>query len=140
MFNQIIKENALRKINLVKNKHTKVLHLEHKFMKMKRYLVANRKLKLKNEEVQLIFKLRNRVTETKMNFQGKYDFYECDACGKEDESQKHILECAELMKHNKNESDNPPYERLFDGTVMEQSKIAKLFRQNMDIKEKMYKK
>ena len=81
--------------------------------------MANGKLKLKNEEIQLIFKLRNRVTETKIHFEGKYYFYECDACGKEDESQKHILECTELMKHNTNERDNPPYERLFDGTVME---------------------
>ena len=86
------------------------------------------------------FNVRNRVRETKPNFKGKYDFYECDACGNEDESQKHILECTELMKHNTNEKDNPPYERLFDGTVMGMSKIAKLFKQNMDIKEKMFKK
>ena len=35
MLNKLITEKALRKLNLVKSKHTKVLHLEHKFMKMK---------------------------------------------------------------------------------------------------------
>ena len=59
---------------------------------------GKQEIKLKNEEVQLIFKLRNRVTETKINFQGKYDFYECDACGKEDESQKNILECTKAKE------------------------------------------
>jgi hypothetical protein len=44
MLKKLITENSLRKLNLVKSKHTKVLHLEHKFMKMKSYLVANRKL------------------------------------------------------------------------------------------------
>jgi hypothetical protein len=46
MINKLITENSLRKLNLVKSKHTKVLHLEHVFMKMKSYLVANKKSKL----------------------------------------------------------------------------------------------
>ena len=49
----------------------------------------------------MIFKLRCRVTETKMNMKGLYDEHACRACGKISEDQEHIIECEEIRQMNK---------------------------------------
>ena len=54
-----INENALKSLNLLKAKHSKVLHLKHEFLIMKKYLKPN-SMKMKKEEKQTIFKLRCR--------------------------------------------------------------------------------
>ena len=65
------------------------------------------------------------MTQIKVNLKGKYDTLECDACGKEEETQEHILVCEELNKDKDNQEFK--YENLFNGTVTEQVKIAKRF-------------
>ena len=69
------------------------------------------------EEIKMISKLRCRVTETKVNLKGKYDNLECGACHNEEETQEHILVCAEINKNRKLEDIK--YEKLFNGTVNE---------------------
>ena len=69
-----------------------------------------------------------------------YDRYECTACGKEDENQKHILKCEEIRKRNKELKEYPVYKKIVEGNVNEQIYIAKIFQENMDIKENMMKK
>ena len=61
ILNKNINENALKKLNDIKAKQSKVLHLQRNYVKMKKYRTAN-KIKIIKEEDQLIFKLRNRVT------------------------------------------------------------------------------
>ena len=93
---------------------------------------------MKQEDSQLIFKLRCRVTEIKMNMQGMYDTFECEACKTESESQRHILQCNILLQNNEQskEMNIPEYERLFDGSVDEQLQLSKMFSSNMKILEK----
>ena len=85
----------------------------------------------------MIFKLRSKMTDLKMNFKGIYDSYECEACGLEDESQDHILKCKEILKISKEEDKIPNHERLFEGTVQEQVSIARIFKKHIEIKEKI---
>ena len=92
---------------------------------------------MRKEDTQLIFNLRCRMTQIKVNLNGKYDTLECDACGKEEETQQHILECEELNKDK--EIQEVKYEHLFDGVVTEQLKIAKIFEENLKILEKIKK-
>ena len=77
------------------------------------------------------------MTQIKVNLKGKYDTLECDACGKEEETQEHILVCEELNKDKDNQEFN--YENLFNGTVTEQVKIAKRFEGNLKILENIKK-
>ena len=91
------------------------------------------------EEIQLIFKLICRMTETKTNFKVLYDLYECDLCGKEEESQFHILECTQLVNMNKEITGMPTYDQMFEGKTWEQVNIARIFQQNMKLKEKLLK-
>ena len=92
---------------------------------------------MSKDESQLIFKLRCRVTTVKENLKGTYDSLECGACGKEEESQKHVIFCEELNR-NKNLQE-VKYETIFNGTVTDQLKIARIFKENQDLLENMKK-
>ena len=65
---------------------------------------------------------------------------ECDICEKEDESQSHILECTELVNMNKQISEITNYDKIFKGKTSEQVNIARIFQQNMTIKENYLKR
>ena len=94
---------------------------------MQKYLKPN-STKITRVEAQLIFSLRCRVTEAKVNLKGKFDNLECGACGLEEENQQHIVECKELNGNRIIEELN--YNTLLIGTVTEKLKIAKKFKEN----------
>ena len=125
---------TLEKFQKEKESHSKVRKIEHHAIKIQKYLQPNQ-IKMSKEEAQLIFQLRCRVTEAKINLRGKYDNLECGACGLEEESQQHIMKCKVLNK-NKEEEDID-YEKLYNGTVTEKLKIAQKFEENFSILEKM---
>ena len=102
---------------------------------MQKYLQPN-SVKITIEEAQLIFQLRCRVTETKINLRRKYDEMECEACGLEEESQQHIMECTELNK-SKKEQEELKYEKLLNGEVLDKVKLARRFKENMIILERL---
>ena len=135
---QSIVDKSLKELNKTKESHSKVMDLNHEYLKMKRYFLQS-DLKASKEEIQLVFKLRSRVTDLKTNLKGMYESFECTACGNEEESQKHVLECEELLKWNKEIVEKPVYEKIFEGNVGQQIYIAKIFKENMHIKEKMMK-
>ena len=112
------------------------MYLEHNLLKMRKYLMPS-DIKKTREESKLIFKLRSRTTETKTNFKGKYDYFECDVCGQEDETQEHILKCTEIMSMNKENHEIPDYDKLFHGKVNEQLYIARRFQANCEIRDKI---
>ena len=64
---------------------------------MQNYLKPSR-VKLTEEEIQTIFKIRSRGTDVKLNYRGKYENLECRVCKKEEESQKHLHECDEVYQ------------------------------------------
>ena len=64
---------------------------------MQKYFKASR-IKITQEEIQTIYKLRSRMIDVKVNFKGKYENLECQGCKSEGESQKHVFECIEIMK------------------------------------------
>ena len=71
------------------------------------------------------FKLRSRMTNVKTNMMGMYDTFESTACENDEESQKHILECNELIKRNKDIEEKPGYRNIFKLNVKEQTRIGK---------------
>ena len=131
---QKVREKSFEKLENLKKSHTKVEDVEHSCIVMQKYLQPNT-TKITKDEAQLIFKLRCKVTEAKVNLKGTYDNLECGACGISEETQQHIIECKELNK-NKN-SENIIYSKILNGTVIETLKIAKLFKENYDKLENM---
>ena len=90
LLDKAIKQYAFKELIKRKENHSKVMKIKHRALEMQNYLKPN---KISTIEVsQEIFKIRNRVTDVKENFKGMYDSTECFFC-KEDESQKHIMEC-----------------------------------------------
>jgi hypothetical protein len=110
---------TLEKLENEKKCHSKVKEIEHNIIKMQKYLLPTR-MKIWKEE--LIFQLRYRMTEVKINLRGMYDNLECGACGIEEETQQHIIKC-KVLNENK-EVENLDYVKLFIGTVEEKLKIA----------------
>ena len=129
-----IKSNVFKKLQETKYSHSKVDKVEHNELKIQKYLQPNKEM-MNKEVSQLIFKLRCRVTETKVNLKEKYDNLECRVCHKEEENQEHILICGEINKNRKIE--NIKYEKLFNGTVHEKVKIAQRFKENLKTLEKI---
>jgi len=142
---KIIKEKveikALKELEEIKDTHTKVKHIKNMKMKMEKYLSPT-SIVITQEERELIFKMRCRVTETKMNMKHKYETHECDVCGQENETQEHILKCSEIIKLNNKlkNSKIPNYTKLFNGKVSAQLEIARIFKQNMKIKQSITEK
>ena len=134
---QSIREMSLKYLNNLKQRHSKVNELKHTSIKMQPYLLPN-ELNASKEEIQLIFKMRCRVTHVKTNLKGLYDTYECGVCLKEDETQEHIYKCTEILKLKEiNDDKMPEYEKIMVGTTKEQIEIAKIFKENMKIHEKI---
>ena len=132
---------ALKYLETLKEKHSKVKLLKHPVLKMQKYLMPN-DMKLTKEECQNIFKLRSKVTEAKMNQKNRYENYECEVCGQFDENQEHALNCKTILSMNKQEEscETPEYEKVYNGSVKEQVQIAKLFTKNLKIIENMRRK
>ena len=133
---QKIIERSFENLIKVKNTHSKVKNLEYNLLKIQKYLQPN-STEIKREEAQLIFRLRCRMTEAKVNLKGKYDNLECRACGLEEENQNHILDCKILNRREIQE--DLKYDNLINGTVMEKLKLAKRFKENFEILENMKK-
>ena len=124
--------------DLIKRKenHSKVKVLKHPVLKMQNYLTANNH-KLRIEDCQNIFKMRCKVTKTKVNMKQMYNTLECRACRIESESDCHVLKCSKILKMNQ-EYENieiPDYEKLYTGSPNEQLEISRIFSSNMKILE-----
>ena len=108
--------------------------IEYPILKMQKYLKPNEEM-VKVEEKQLLFRLRCKTTNLKMNMKSLYEEYKCRACGLENESQKHVTNNCEMLLKLNNESQTIEYEKLFGDDISEQKLICKQFGQNMKILE-----
>ena len=80
----------------MKENHSKVEFLKHPLLKVQKYLMPS-DLKISTEQCQMIFKMRSRVTEVKINQQIKFENHQCETCGETNETQEHILNCPEIL-------------------------------------------
>ena len=67
-----------------------------------------------------------------------YDMHACGACGLENESKKHVLQCNIIQKHHIEDiqTHNVEYEEIQNENAENQLKIAKHFQINMKILKK----
>ena len=67
--------------------------------------------------VKLELKLRCKVTEVKVNLKWSYDYLKCGACGLEEESQRHIIQCENFKDmHDANCFPQPVHKSLLTMT------------------------
>ena len=100
MVKKSITEHSFTYLENIKQSHSKVKELEYEKLKTQTYFLPN-KLNIYKEDIHLIFRMRCKVVNLKMNMKGIYDAYECKVCQNEDESQEHVYECKEIWKLRK---------------------------------------
>ena len=133
MVDQRIKQKVFEELINKKDSHSKIKDITYRIFQMQKYLTSC-EVKITQEEAQAIFKLRTRVTDVKCNYKGKYESFECEICKKDDESQKHILECEQLNERYEN---NIEYEEIFDGNIKKKVEIARRYIENLKTREKL---
>ena len=72
IINNAIETRAFERLVKLKETHSKLNNLEYNQFKMQNYFKASR-IKITQEEIQTIFKLRSRMIDVKVNFKGKYE-------------------------------------------------------------------
>ena len=128
-----IAKMAFQRLISIKETHSKARNLKYCNLKMQNYLKPSR-VKLTEEEIQTIFKIRSRVTDVKLNYRGKYENLECRVCKKEEESQKHLYECDDISKSIADNRKKVEFEKIFGENLRNQVEIAKEFIKRMKIK------
>ena len=124
---------ALEYLNSLKSKHSKVLHIVHKNLKLQEYCQASN-----IEDVCLakfIFHARTRMLNVKANYKNRYlkTDINCPMGCPILDSQEHVLFCTKIesccLIMEKNE---PKYQDLFSENSSKQKTIAKLLRGRLE--------
>ena len=89
-----IRRRALEWLNSEKKSKSEVV--EHSELLLQNHLLPNI---LGNKQKKLLFLLRSRMIDVKVNFSEKYKNNKlCKICKEESESQEHVLKCKEIVK------------------------------------------
>ena len=114
-------------------------NLEYNDLKIQEYLKSNNNIS--NDKKYLLFKLRTRMTELKINFKNKYVDEICSICYLEEESQIHLMECEILIEKCEalNQNMTVEYEDVF-GTLEQQKKAICLFEKIWNTRESLLMK
>ena len=116
------------------DKNKKIQNIIYKNLRMQKYLKSQL---FSNSDIELLFKLRSKTVDVKINFKTKYaNSLTCplNGCNQED-SQEHIFEsCEELLKRSKN--DKVKHKQIFSNTK-NQFKAVKNFKSLMEMREKL---
>ena len=118
--------------------HSKIKDIEYKKFETQGYM--NSPL-FTNDEVNLLYKIRSRALNCKVNFKNRYkkDDLLCILCYKEQDTQQHILVCKALQ--NKLESNDMvdykiTYEDIYSNP-QKQKVITRIFAKLLVIRENM---
>ena len=121
-----INEAAFKYLNKIKSSHSKVKNINYEKVEIQPYLIDTN---FSTKEKQLLFRLRTRMTNVKMNFSSSYQDLTCNLCSNEFlQSDFHLLECEMIIKECPKLSNDvsAEYEDLF-GSLTEQLSIIKLY-------------
>ena len=95
------------------------------------------------KQKKLLFLLRSRMFQVKMNFKQSYSDLLCSLCGKEEESQQHLLQCEEIVNDEEvRQMKKISYEDIFSSpnkqteAVKVWSKIEEVRNKKLKAKEK----
>ena len=94
-----------------------------------------------DEEASILFSLRSRYVDCKINFKNKYkeDDLLCPLCMKEDDDQKHMLNCEVLNTHFSSSDvvdDKIVYEDIFD-VAKKQKRVTGIFKALIEIRKQL---
>jgi prenyltransferase beta subunit len=88
-----IEKYALLQLNVLKAKHQKSQYLDSNSFKTAQYLIDDR---FRKSEANLLFKLRSKTLNLRMNYENQHSNTLCQICGLFPESQAHLLQCPRI--------------------------------------------
>ena len=135
-----INRYALIQLNKMKVKHSKSEYLKSSSFKAASYLVDSNFTK---NEAQLLFKLRSKTLNVKLNFQSQENALLqenlCRTCHLFPETQGHLMQCPQIVPKLKVICPlaNPIEENWMYGSLENQLKITKIYTQVLDIRNSL---
>ena len=130
-----IENHALAELNKLKMKHEKSDYLNSSSFKTAQYLVDE---KFSKSEAQLLFKLRSKTLNVKMNFSQMYSDNLCRVCKLFPESQSHLLQCPDILPKLKLLSNSEKIEEKYIyGDIDKQLKVVKIYMKVLEIREEL---
>ena len=125
-----IKEHALKYLEYKKKSKTKkVIHIE---LKMQEYLEPNSD-EISLTEKQFLFKCRSRMLDVKENMKKFHKDLTCSACGKEEETQMHLMQCNVLNKTKHEKAHEVNYMDIFCTDLHKLKAMANVLESRLNI-------
>ena len=129
---------ALKYLNQIKETHSKVKDIVYEHLETQAYLTSPL---FSNENVNLLFSLRSRSVDCKINFKNRYKDTDvlCPLCEDSEDSQQHMLECEEIRKKLKSNAvtqNKIEYNDLFKDCI-KQKYCTEMFKEMLDIRKKL---
>ena len=128
--------NHLKYLNDLKKLHSKSKNLSCEKVKQAEYIENTN---FSTKEKRLLFKLRSKTLDVKMNFPGPNANFWCTSCGLFPESQGHLLQCPAIVVHlgyiaGRTSKLN---ENLIYGKIEQQKVIIKIYSDILEIRENL---
>ena len=131
-----MKTLALTELNNLKEKHSKSGRIQSKKFQTAQYMVEP---SLNKKEQQLLFGLRTKTVNLKMNFKQQHKDHLCLTCNLLPETQEHVLQCPEIVKHMKHiiKQDSKWTEDDIYCKLEDQIRIVKIYSEVLEIRNKL---
>ena len=131
--------SAFRYLKEKQSKHSKVKDIIYQKLEMQNYMKSPL---FTNEEVSLLFAIRSRAIDCKINFRNKYnkDDLLCSVCQQEEESQIHILHCKvlnDVLRSNELIVDQVNYQDIYGDDHRKQKVIRTIFSKLLSIRKQI---
>ena len=132
-----IRAAALKYLNQIKETHSKVKDIVYEHLETQAYLTSPL---FSNENVNLLFSLRSRSVDCKINFKNRYKDTDvlCPLCEDSEDSQQHMLKCEEIRKKLKSNAvtqNKIEYNDLFKDCI-KQKYCTEMFKEILEIRKK----
>ena len=128
---------SLNYLNTKKSRHTKVLNLVHRNIKMQEYHSPN---EMGIHEEKSLFQLRTRIIEVRNNYSGSYPDLRCPLCKSEVDTQQHLLECKKLEIQGEIVSSKINYCDIFNGKLEDKANVARMLQAKFRLRQNLLKK
>ena len=116
---------AFKYLTREKLKMSKIMYVEHEKFQFQKYFQPSGS---SIDEVKLLFQLRSRMVDVRINFKNKYDDTLCPLCKAADDSQEHVFSCTKLTTNKNFLIDGDiEYSHIFHSDVKKQLPSVRMF-------------
>ena len=138
MVKEKCKIKAFKDLMEIKSHHSKGKEVVYEELRPQKYIKCQ---ELTKNQKSLLYNLRFRMTNAKMNFKNMHTDTTCSLCKNEDDTIQHYLEYSVLIEHCKDLYNDRivQYEDIF-GSLKKQSRATKLFEKVLKKREELLKK